>query len=316
MSLAIFNFNGTQTTIQCTNNQKMKDICQKFATKAQINFEKLFFIYGGNIISDFELSFEKIANSIDLKNNKINILAYEQVDCNEKKLNEMEKNKKLTEENVRDIIKEDLKKKGQELLYKHLDGRNYKEDKVDLWIKIILDEYEKYLKEKYSSYYFFIFCFVCSINTLFCEESRSISVLSKETSYSSPFKTDDIFSSLDFFFFKTFDSKSNFSLEPKIISFGNKLLHEIFDERKYDDKMIDYCRRFNTDFSNYFLKFDKRRKLLNLTFAFKKPLKNFSYNYRVICPYHLSKIIQTFFTNEAEIYHYCFIFSNDKENDI
>ena len=103
MSLAIFNFNGTQTTIQCTNNQKMKDICQKFATKAQINFEKLFFIYGGNIISDFELSFGKIANSIDLKNNKINILAYEQVDC-EKKLNEMEKNKKLTDENVRDII--------------------------------------------------------------------------------------------------------------------------------------------------------------------------------------------------------------------
>ena len=102
MSQAIFNFNGTKITIQCTKGQKMKDICQKFSIKAQINFGNLLFIYGGNIISNFELSFEEQANSIDLQNNKINILAYEYNNCNENKLNEMEKNKKLTNENIRD----------------------------------------------------------------------------------------------------------------------------------------------------------------------------------------------------------------------
>ena len=313
MSKAIFNYNGIETTIQCKNDQTMKDICQKFSTKIQINLDKLLFLYNGKII-DFDLSFEKQANSIDLKNNNINILAYEYNDCNEKKLNEMGKNKKLTDENIRDIMEEDLVKKGKELLSKHLDGRNYIEDKVEEWIKNILDEYEKYFKEKYPSYNLFMFCSVCSKSTYFNRNKASICVSSKEESVSSIFKTDDIFSCLDLFFFKAFKSIPNFSIEPKIISFGNKLLYEIFDERKYDSKMDNYCKRFNDEFESYFLKLDRKRRVLDLTYAFKKPMKNFSYLYKAISRYHLSKIIQTFITRDAEIYHYSFIFSNDNEN--
>lgn len=206
MSTAIFNFNGTQTNIQCQKDQKMKDICRKFASKVQISFDKLIFLYGGNTI-DFELSFEKQANSIDLKNNKINVLAFIFDNCDESKLNDMEKNKKITTENIRDIMKEDLKKKGKELLSKHLDGRSYKEDKVELWIKNILDECEKYFKDKYPSYYFFMFCNVCSKNTFYYKNSRGIYVNSKEGSIDPFFKTDDIYSSLELLFFKSFNSE-------------------------------------------------------------------------------------------------------------
>ena len=80
--------------------------------------------------------------------------------------------------------------------------------------------------------------------------------------------------------------------------------------------MLDYCKRFNVEFGNYFMKLDRRRRVFNSTFTFKKPLKDFSYNYGTICPYHFSKGIQTFIINDAEIYHYLFIFSNDKESDI
>ena len=216
MSQAIFNFNGTETTIQCTKDQKMKDICQKFSIKAQINFDNLFFIYGGNIISNFELTFEQQANSIDLKNNKIKVLVYECNNCDENKLNEMEKNKKLTNENIRDIIKEDLKKKGQELLIKHLDGRNYKEDKVDIWIKNILNEFEKYFKEKYSSYYLFFFCFVCSKKTFFYKDNRIICVSSKETNGNSIFKSNEIYSCLEFLFLKLLIQNQIFLLNQKL----------------------------------------------------------------------------------------------------
>ena len=313
MSIARFNFNGIQTIIQCTKTQKMKDICQNFASKVQINFNNLIFLYGGKII-DLELTFEKQANAIDINNNEINVLVYEYEKCDEIKLNELEKNSKITNENIRDIMKEDLKKKGKDLLVKHLDGRTYKEEKVDEWMKNILDEYENYFKQKYPSYYSFMFLDICSKDTYFYIDYHYICVSSKETTFSCQFITDALYSCINLFFFKSFNSISNFSLEPKIISFGNKLLYEIFDERKYDNKMSDYCARFNKEFQSFFCSLDKRRRVLNLTFAFQKPLKNFSYNYRAICPYHLSKIIQTFLTVDTEIYHFAFIFSNDNKN--
>jgi len=289
----------------------MKEICQSFATKAQLNFEKLIFIYGGTII-DYELSYEKQANSTDIKNNLIKILAYEFENCNEKKLNEMAKNDKLTETNIKDIISKDLRNKGKELLSKHLDGRSYKEDKVDKWIKTILDECEQYFKEKYLSYHLFMLCDVCSKDTYFYTNKSGLLNLSKERYIFSIFKTEELFSCIHLFFFKDFISVANSCLEPKILSYGNKLLYEIFDERKFDKNMVDYCLRFNTEFEKYFHKLDNKRRIYNVTNAFKKPLKNFSYSYRAICPYHLSTIVQTFFTKDTEIYHYAFIFSNDK----
>ena len=314
MSKAIFIFNGTQTMIQCNNNEKMKEICQKFATKAQLKFDKMFFIYGGNKV-DYELTYERLANSIDFKNKSINVLAYELDNCSEKKLEDMGKKNNLTKENIRDIISEDLKIKGKELLIKHLDGRIYKEDKVNEWIENILNDCENYFKEKYSSYHLFMLCEVCSINTYFNGSSKGL--LASQENYVFPvFKTDELFSRFHLFFFTNFTSIENSSLEPKILSYGNKLLYEIFDERKYDAKMDDYRSRFNNEFNTYFHNLDCKKRVYNITYAFQKPLKDFSYNYRTISPYNLIRIIQTFFTKDTEIYHYLFIFSNDKEKKI
>ena len=45
------------------------------------------------------------------------------------------------------------------------DGRTFIESKVDGWIKMIIDDFEKYFKEKYPSYYYFLFCNVSSKKT-------------------------------------------------------------------------------------------------------------------------------------------------------
>ena len=45
MSIAVFNLNGIETKIQCTNQQTMKQICQNFGTKAQIDINKYLFLY-------------------------------------------------------------------------------------------------------------------------------------------------------------------------------------------------------------------------------------------------------------------------------
>ena len=44
----IFNFEGRDLTIQCSPEDKIKDICQKCATKIDSNINSLIFLYGGN----------------------------------------------------------------------------------------------------------------------------------------------------------------------------------------------------------------------------------------------------------------------------
>ena len=72
--------------------------------------------------------------------------------------------------------------------------------------------------------------------------------------------------------------------------------------------MNDFCARFNKERNNYILQLDKSRRIFCLTFSFKKPMKDFSYNYKAICPYQMNKIIQTFTTQDIEVLHFLFIF--------
>ena len=67
-----FIFEGNTINIQCTKQDIMKDICTKFANKIGKDINKLYFLYGGNIIN-LNLKLEQIINN----NNEINILVYE-----------------------------------------------------------------------------------------------------------------------------------------------------------------------------------------------------------------------------------------------
>ena len=82
MTKVIFSFNGIQTIIQCLKEDKMKNICNKYASKINININSLIFIYGANKIN-YELSFQEQANSIDKERNEMNILVYKEENENE-----------------------------------------------------------------------------------------------------------------------------------------------------------------------------------------------------------------------------------------
>ena len=149
MASAIFELDGKKITIQCTKSQTMKEICQSYGTKAQIDISKHVFLYNGNKIN-MDLSYEKQANDTDKKRNQINILV----------------SRIIEEKNMMDKITEDLEKKGKEILKTHLDGRTYKEPKVNDWIQKIIEDFESYFSQKYSSYHMISFCLVCSKSTL------------------------------------------------------------------------------------------------------------------------------------------------------
>ena len=69
----IFSFESNNIIIQCSNEDKMKDICQIFATKINLNINSLIFLYGGNQIN-FGLRFKEQANSFDKDNNEMRIV--------------------------------------------------------------------------------------------------------------------------------------------------------------------------------------------------------------------------------------------------
>ena len=72
----IFSLDGVKMTIQCSKEDNMKDICQKYATKINKNINSFMFLYGGCQLN-FQLTFKEQAISFDRNNNEMNVLVYE-----------------------------------------------------------------------------------------------------------------------------------------------------------------------------------------------------------------------------------------------
>ena len=66
-----FLYNGNKTIIQCNLNDKLENICQKFATKVQVNLNELLFLYKGD-----KLNFDLKLNKLKINAEVIKILVY------------------------------------------------------------------------------------------------------------------------------------------------------------------------------------------------------------------------------------------------
>ena len=82
MSKEIFIFGGIEVIIQCTKEEKMKEICQRYVNKIEKNLNSLIFLYGGKQLN-FNLSFKEQANGLDKERNEMKVLVYKNEDKNE-----------------------------------------------------------------------------------------------------------------------------------------------------------------------------------------------------------------------------------------
>ena len=73
---AIFTLDGEDLTIQCNENDIMKDICQKYSNKIKRNINSLIFLYGGNQLN-FNLKFRDVITDKDSKEMKIVVYSNE-----------------------------------------------------------------------------------------------------------------------------------------------------------------------------------------------------------------------------------------------
>ena len=76
MSRVLFDYNGTNVTIQCTKEEKMASICLRFSQKSLVDINNFIFLYKGNTINK-ELTFQEQINNEDKASNEMKILAIE-----------------------------------------------------------------------------------------------------------------------------------------------------------------------------------------------------------------------------------------------
>jgi len=73
-------YNCQNTIIQCTKDEKLKDIFKNFIFKVKAENKILIYMYNGITIQNEEVTFNEIANTEDKKRDKMNILVVEDVD--------------------------------------------------------------------------------------------------------------------------------------------------------------------------------------------------------------------------------------------
>ena len=90
----IFSYKGNPSSIQCNDSDLMKDIIEKYISKAQLDINKIYFLYGGTIVNN-ELSVKELTK--ETKEKKIIILVLE---IEEENAEKKEEKKELKKSNI------------------------------------------------------------------------------------------------------------------------------------------------------------------------------------------------------------------------
>lgn len=77
MSIVEFNYRGKNIIIQCNRYEKIRLIFQKLSIKIGVNINSLLFLYSGQKLINYELTFDQIASKEDKIRNKMNIVVFD-----------------------------------------------------------------------------------------------------------------------------------------------------------------------------------------------------------------------------------------------
>ena len=75
MAQVIFNYEGTNTNVECNINDPMEYIITNYLQRIESEGNNLYYLYNGNIINR-ELTFNELANELDKNNRIMRILVY------------------------------------------------------------------------------------------------------------------------------------------------------------------------------------------------------------------------------------------------
>ena len=208
-------------------------------------------------------------------------------------------------------IENDLKQEYKKILLKHLDGREYKEEKIKSWIDNILVEAKEYFEKKYPVYNLFLYCNACEKKKVSFRQNGDCIGLHK--SYAENcwvINIEGLYATLRFFFYK--DCNLTYSLdniESDIIQKGDEVLSKYLDERKFIYEKLDgYNNSINKEHIDFIFEKEKCLRCYLLNQIFKNPIGGkFCFKYLSHGKNIYSKIFQTY-VNDSLISHHSIFF--------
>ena len=256
MAEIIFIYEGINTIIQCENNDKMKDIIDKFLIKIENKENNLYYLYNGTKIN-YELTFNEQANDIDKNRKKMNII----VNKNEEDNN---------------IIKEMISKEivcpwcKQNILTDFVNFKiNFHDCISNHNINIALNEFEKTQKINLNN----IICNICKINNKGNTHNNEFYICNTCNKNVCPL------------------CKSNHDKNHKIINYDDKN----YICKKHNESFIKYCTTCKVDMciicddehrghsiSDFRKILIKNDDLLNSLKELNNVIDNFKYKYDII----------------------------------
>ena len=202
----------------------------------------------------------------------------------------------INKDSIKNIILNDLKSYFKTILVKHLDDRAFNENKIKNWADNILLDCKEYFIKKYPDYDLFLQCFICDRNVTYKGTNYSISVIETDGNDSTDFETDNLYSNIDFCFYRHYNLDYSLTdFEADIIKKGNDILFKYLEDRKFNyDKMVNYNKNINEEHNNYI--FEKCNTLRSFTInrIFENPIKG-KYNFYYLS--HGKDIYRAIFQN-------------------
>ena len=216
-----------------------------------------------------------------------------------------------TQNPINKEINSDLLKTYKDILFKYLDDRSYKEDKVKIWAKNILEEAKEYFIKKYDNYNLFLLIAIYPRNVYFRSGTTSISVENIDWCDLVDFKSNNIYAVLYFFFYQNCElTYSLENYESEIIKKGNEILLKHLDERKFNyDKILEYNTRINDEFVNTILEKENKLKAFLVSEIYQNPLKdNYFFTYLNHGKQIYSKIFHNYVNDSLTCCHSLYFF--------
>ena len=203
-----------------------------------------------------------------------------------------------------------MKKEYKQILINYLDEREFKDEKIKLWVNNILNEAKNYFTRKYMDYDLYLFCLVSEKGVFFRQNTMYAGIQDTDKSSFVDFETNSLYVVLNFFFFEHYNlSYSIEENESEIIRFGQEILNKYLEDKKFEtNKIMEYNSIINNEHANFILKKENNLRCFILNRIFKNPVKRYYYKYLVHGKEIYSKIFQGYSNDSLTCGHEVFFF--------
>ena len=182
----------------------------------------------------------------------------------------------------RETMLSDIKSKSKEILKKYFEGREYNEDKVNLWKEYSLEDISNYLTSKYKDYGFIILIMV--INTLKCGSNcQTIKRNNTDETMAEYLDTSTMRAEIRITFYKIYKTENLIeNIKEKIVLKMNNILINKIENKKFSYKIAtNTIKEICEDINNFLLE-RKPLPCSNVTCYLNQKPMNFQFEYKVI----------------------------------